>query len=144
MYKKSEGFTLIELLIVVAIIGIIAAIAIPSFVMAIDNAKRKATMAELRSYGNALAAYTIENSVYPADTNNIMDLYGELVPYAVNTLSTQDKWAHDFVYDAASDVYTVSSLGKNGVPGLVWDPMTIGYASFDLDIMFSDGQFVSP
>ena len=47
--RKQLGFTLIELLIVVAIIGIIAAVAIPNLLNAVDRGKQKRTMADLRS-----------------------------------------------------------------------------------------------
>src|SRR5258706_3949914 len=52
--RDSKGFTLIELLIVVAIIGIIAAIAIPNLLNAIDRGKQKRTMADMRSVGTAV------------------------------------------------------------------------------------------
>ena len=58
--RRIEGFTLIELLIVVAIIGIIAAIAIPNLLNAIDRGKQKRTMADLRSIGTAVESYAIE------------------------------------------------------------------------------------
>ena len=64
--RKQTGFTLIELLIVVAIIGIIAAIAIPNLLNAIDRGKQKRTMADLRSIGTAIESYSIDNNVYPA------------------------------------------------------------------------------
>ena len=49
----QEGFTLIELLIVVAIIGIIAAILIPNLLDALQKAKQKATVADVRNIGTA-------------------------------------------------------------------------------------------
>ncbi len=63
--RDQTGFTLVELLIVVAIIGIIAAIAIPNLLNAIDRSKQKRTMADLRSVGTSVEEYAIDNSVYP-------------------------------------------------------------------------------
>ena len=62
MRRNDKGFTLIELLIVVAIIGIIAAIAIPNLLNAIDRGKQKRTMADLRSVGTAIESYSIDNN----------------------------------------------------------------------------------
>ncbi|PYT07794.1 MAG: hypothetical protein DMF49_07090 [Acidobacteria bacterium] len=59
MRSKQTGFTLIELLIVVAIIGIIAAIAIPNLLNAIDRGKQKRTMADIRSVGTAVEEYAV-------------------------------------------------------------------------------------
>ncbi|MBZ5641051.1 MAG: prepilin-type N-terminal cleavage/methylation domain-containing protein, partial [Acidobacteriia bacterium] len=64
MKRNNRGFTLIELLIVVAIIGIIAAIAIPNLLNAIDRGKQKRTMADIRSIGTAVESYAIDNNYY--------------------------------------------------------------------------------
>ena len=63
MRKYRRGFTLIELLVVVTIIGIILAIAVFNFLNAIQRARQKRTMADLRAIGKALEAYSVDHSV---------------------------------------------------------------------------------
>ncbi len=68
MHKKSSlssGFTLIELLIVVAIIGILAAIAVPNFLNAQVRAKIAKAEAEMRNLSTALESYRLDNNYYP-------------------------------------------------------------------------------
>lgn len=62
---KTKGFTLIELLIVVAIIGILAAIAIPNFLQAQTRAKVAKVEADFRTIALALESYCVDNQYYP-------------------------------------------------------------------------------
>ncbi len=63
--RKNRGFTLIELLIVVAIIGIIAAIAIPNLLNAINRGRQKRSMADMRTIGTSIEAYAVDMAFYP-------------------------------------------------------------------------------
>ena len=63
--KFLMGFTLIELLIVVAIIAILAAIAIPNYLMAQTRAKVSRVMAEERTIATAMETYIVDNNSYP-------------------------------------------------------------------------------
>jgi type IV pilus assembly protein PilA len=67
-FRRSEkGFTLIELLIVVAIIGILAAIAIPQFAQYRTKAFNSASQSDLRNLRGQVEAYYAENYIYPKD-----------------------------------------------------------------------------
>ena len=64
MHRRTPAFTLIELLIVVAIIGILAAIAVPNFLNAQSRAKISRALADMRSIQTALEMYRLDNNAY--------------------------------------------------------------------------------
>ena len=72
--KERAGFTLIELLIVVAIIGILAAIAVPNFLNAQTRARVARVKADLRNVGTALETYFVDRGNYPNgnDPNDLL------------------------------------------------------------------------
>ena len=82
MSKKNFGFTLIELLIVVAIIAILAAIAIPNFLAAQTRAKVTRAKGELKTLATAIESYYVDNTAYPDDLNGGWPWY---VPDVIST-----------------------------------------------------------
>jgi type IV pilus assembly protein PilA len=63
--KNQKGFTLIELMIVVAIIGILAAVAIPAFLDYMKKGKRSEAELNLNAIGKSAKTYYVEHSEYP-------------------------------------------------------------------------------
>ncbi len=71
--KRIKGFTLIELLIVVAIIAILAAIAVPNFLEAQVRSKVSRVRTDQRSLATAIESYYVDNNSYPASTGEQND-----------------------------------------------------------------------
>ena len=137
--RDSKGFTLIELLIVVAIIGIIAAIAIPNLLNAIDRGKQKRTMADMRSIGTAIESYAVDNNVYPNTTSMAtLQTIVQTGAYMKN-MPTVDGWNNTFSVDTVSTQYTLLSTGKDGTGSTCTAGTT---NSFNDEICFINGQFL--
>ncbi|MDH5174524.1 MAG: type II secretion system GspH family protein [Elusimicrobiota bacterium] len=80
-HRKSKGFTLIELMIVVAIIGILAAIAIPRFANLIDRAREARTQGNLGAIRSAMAIhYGATDGTWPATILAMTPIYIDAVP----------------------------------------------------------------
>lgn len=69
LLKSDKGFTLIELMVVVIILGILAAVAIPKFVSKSDDAKLNRVYADLKTISNAVELYHFDQNHFPADTS---------------------------------------------------------------------------
>jgi general secretion pathway protein G len=138
MRNRQKGFTLIELLIVVAIIGIIAAIAIPNLLNAIDRGKQKRTMADMRSIGTAVESYAIDSNLYPVG-GTLAAIAASIEPVYIKVLPDTDGWNHTIDYDSAGTDYTVLSTGKDGAGTSCAAGTT---TTFNDEICFVNGQFI--
>jgi type II secretion system protein G len=93
--RFASGFTLIELLIVVAIIAILAAIAVPNFLEAQTRAKVSRAKADMRSVATAIESYRVDNNNYPlaAQLSDLAipvikgteEVIEAIVPYSITT-----------------------------------------------------------
>jgi prepilin-type N-terminal cleavage/methylation domain-containing protein len=83
-----KGFTLIELLIVVAIIAILAAIAVPNFLEAQTRSKVSRARADIRSVATALESYQVDNNRYPPTPYVDLAFDGGVMRVIPNLLST--------------------------------------------------------
>jgi len=145
---NKKGFTLIELLIVVAIIGIVAAIAIPNLLTALQKGKQKATMGDMKTIGNAIGAYLETMSMVPDG----LDMVGLILlePNFTKRIPRTDGWNFGWHYarsgtTALPDTYSVGSGGKGGV--FSWahaagQYIAVAMADFESDIIFSEGVFI--
>jgi type II secretion system protein G len=151
-YMNKRGFTLIELLIVIAIIGIVAAIAIPNLLTALQKAKQKATMSDMRAIGTAIESYMTDMYMAPGagGINLVNGLNQYLVPFHTKLMPVKDGWSGDFRYESGpvgptQDLYSIISYGR----GSQADPVNIAnnnyivntMRDFENDIVYSNGTF---
>jgi len=120
--RKMKGFTLIELLIVVAIIGIIAAIAIPNLLDAIERSRQKRSVSEVKSIANSIQSFSTDYGGYPSTTDcvdagwmtqanwgpDFLDSTGSpaFCPDYLQAIPTQDGWGIQYNYFASIDSAT--------------------------------------
>ena len=74
--SRKSAFTLVEIMIVVAIIGLLAAIAIPNFIKAREQSQKQACVANLKQIEGAKATWALENKKVSTTTPTDADLFG--------------------------------------------------------------------
>jgi type II secretion system protein G len=134
--SASHGFTLIELLIVVAIIAILAAIAVPNFLAAQTRAKTSRVMNDMRTISVSMEMYRVDNNSFPL---NYRDSYLQVgatashsdpqlltTPIAYMTTIPVDE------FEKSRSRYTIYSVNSHMIAQ--WGNSTIAYTTYPKDL----------
>jgi general secretion pathway protein G len=156
--KREKGFTLLELLIVVAIVGIIAAIAIPNLLVAIQRARQRRSMMDMRNIASALESRNIETGRYNASgapvptIDQFVDVTAvstALAPTYIKVMPRFDGWGNNFqfytnqAWGSATNAQQYAII-SGGADGQVAPTPTLGsFQNFDCDIIYSNGAFLA-
>ncbi len=161
--RGQKGFTLIELLIVVAIIGIIAAILIPNLLDALQKAKQKRTVGDMRSVGTAWFSWLTDQvgaaaagantyswtfATTMTGTDLLSTLYASSSMFYIQKVPDNDGWGKSYEYryagsPLAEKVMGIASGGRDG--NIVGGNYTMGpftTTDYGQDIVWADGFFV--
>jgi general secretion pathway protein G len=130
----------------VATTGIVAAIAIPNMLNAINRARQKRTMADIRTIGTVMEAFAVDNMAYPETDGWVAcsELAGVVSPTYIAQLPAADGWEGPFSCLSDGRHYVIVSAGRDRVLASDYggELETTTTTDFDADIVYRDGAFV--
>lgn len=123
--RHEAGYTLVELLVVLAILGLLAAIATPQVIKYLNHARISTAKTEVENISSALDLYKIDVGSYPTTQQGLQALVtapagveGWNGPYLKKAVNLTDPWGHAFHYDSPGqhgdfDIYSYGSDSEN-------------------------------
>jgi general secretion pathway protein G len=120
----KKAFSLMELMIVIVILGLLAALVMPNLVGKSEQAKQKLVCVQMKSIGQALNSFKLDNGTYPKTEEKLealvknldTDRYTNFLPngYFENKQTPKDPWGHEYIYIKLDGGFTLISLGADG------------------------------
>ena len=126
--KRRSGFTLVEILVVVVILGLLATLVIPRVIGRGEEAKRTATLVQIRALEQALDLYKLDNGFYPTTEQGLEALVSKPsgMPEPMNFRKDGymkkvpvDPWGRPYVYRSPGEhgETDILSFGPDGAEG---------------------------
>lgn len=124
--RSGAGYTLVELLVVLAILGLLAAVTVPQVLRYLDGAKVSATKSAIEGLSSALDLYRVDVGHFPSTQDGLAALLsapsaatGWNGPYVKKRANLTDPWGHPYQYKAPGEhsEYDLFSLGPESTKG---------------------------
>src|SRR5580698_226986 len=126
--QRAGGFTLIEIMVVVVIIGLLAAVIVPTVVSKVDDAKIAKAKSDIQAIQAALTMFRLDNSHYPTTEQGLQALVTQPTdptikhwrPGGYIERITKDPWGNDYQYvypGTHGKEYDLFTYGADGAPG---------------------------